>query len=579
MSSRRSFLRKIIYVAAIGLLLIPLYLLGHPATEAAKGVQGRPGGKLAQLRKQYSLSQAQLGEVDPTSVTLKLATLGMRGVAAQILWNKAIDYKMKKDWANFGATLNQITKVQPNFLNIWVNQAWNLSYNISVEFDDYRERYRWVIKGFEFLQDGMRYNERQPKLPWELGRFTSQKIGKADEVKQYRRLLAADNDFRDTLPAELRDSCLDYRGRTDNWLLGKGWYEKAIDMPDKKGTIGQSPLMGQSGAPLCAIYYADSMEKDGTFGEQAKQAWASASRGWHDYGDKKIPCSLRQKNSDQPILIRLNDMESEEKAIEEGIAQFDKIQPGLRQKMIEGKKSLLTPAQRQALDTPPEKRTDRQRELAAQAQEATQVTNDEVARKVSDPKAKETAKRLAKEIAEREMIVAQIRSSRNVVNFEYWRQHAKTEQEPNVLDARQAVYKGDQALRDGDLRTAKIEYDKGIDLWRKVIDAHKEYIEDQTTCEDLVEMIKRYRQYLGQREQTLPEDFKLKDVLEAHKRFTGEAPSAPPVKEEVKKPAAKTEAKKSDVKDGKHKQEIKDEKKVESKKATIEIPKPKKADH
>ena len=150
---------------------------------------------LAQLRTRYHLSQAQLGEIDPASVTIKLATLGLRGVAANILWEKATDYKMKKDWTNFGATLNQITKVQPNFVNVWINQAWNLSYNVSVEFDDYRERYRWVIKGFEFLKDGIKYNDRQPRLQWELGRMISQKIGKADEVKQYRRLFKEDDDF------------------------------------------------------------------------------------------------------------------------------------------------------------------------------------------------------------------------------------------------------------------------------------------------------------------------------------------------------------------------------------------------
>ena len=154
MSSRSSFVRKIFYLIAIAVLLMPLFWLSQPATNAVKGVQGSPGGMLAQLRDDpvHTLSQAQLGQIDPTSVTIKLATLGMRGVAANILWEKANDFKMKKDWTNLAATLNQITKVQPNFVNVWINQAWNLSYNISVQFDDYRERYRWVIKGFDFLQ-------------------------------------------------------------------------------------------------------------------------------------------------------------------------------------------------------------------------------------------------------------------------------------------------------------------------------------------------------------------------------------------------------------------------------------------
>ena len=239
MTSRNAFWRKIILGILIGVLLIPLYWLSNPATNAAKGAKGSPGGVLARLRTDNKLSQANLGQIDPTSVTIKLSTLGLRGVAANILWEKAIDYQMKKDWANRGATLNQITKIQPNFINVWINQSWNLSYNISREFDDYRERYRWVIKGFEFLQQGMAYNEHEPRLWYEMGRMTSQKVGKADENVQYRRLLRKDDDFRDSLPAKILNPSDNrysplipagmYAGMIDNWLLGKTWYKEAIN--------------------------------------------------------------------------------------------------------------------------------------------------------------------------------------------------------------------------------------------------------------------------------------------------------------------------------------------------------------
>jgi hypothetical protein len=554
MSSRRSFLRKIVYLLAIGVLLIPLHWLSHPATEAAKGAQGSPGGKLARLRTDYHLSQAQLGEVDPTSVTIKLATLGMRGLAAEILWTKAIDYKMKKDWTNFGGTLNQITKIQPNFLNIWVNQAWNVSYNISVEFDDYRERYRWVIKGFKFLQEGMKYNEGQPKLPWELGRFVSQKIGKADEVKQYRRLFAADSDYRESLPPDLRDTCLDFRGRPDNWLLGKGWYDKAVDMIEslgRKATVGQSPLMYYSGGPLCQMYYADMTEKEGTFGEVAKTAWMSAAKGWRDYGDKRIPCTLQQPGSDEPLMIRLNDKDAEENAAKKALAELEKLQPGLRNEIIAAKKkNNLTPAQRRALDVPLEKRTGREFELAAQAQELTQVTHEEVALKVSDPKRKELAKRLAKQASQHELIAAQIRGSRNIVNFEYWRDRAATEQEQDIRDARESIYKGDRAFVRGDLPGAKAAYENGLNLWRKVLDVHKEYVADQTTCEDLMDMIKRYRHILSQRDEPWPKKFILQDVIDSCNKMTGEmfSPSPPSKKQEGKSQPGKPEAKKTSEK-------------------------------
>ena len=63
-------------------------LLSQPASIDAEGHRS-PGGNLAKLRDEYHLSQATLGEIDPTSETIKLATLGMRGVAVQLLWNSA----------------------------------------------------------------------------------------------------------------------------------------------------------------------------------------------------------------------------------------------------------------------------------------------------------------------------------------------------------------------------------------------------------------------------------------------------------------------------------------------------------
>ena len=107
----RAFVRKVSYLVAIGVLLVPLFWLSHPATSATEGGQGRSGGVLAQLRQDKQVSQTDLGQIDLTSETVKLATLGMRGVAADILWMKANKFQMKKDWTNLSATLEQITKV------------------------------------------------------------------------------------------------------------------------------------------------------------------------------------------------------------------------------------------------------------------------------------------------------------------------------------------------------------------------------------------------------------------------------------------------------------------------------------
>ena len=99
-----SFVRKVIYLVGIAVLLLPIAAISQPATAGKQG-EGSPGGKLAQLRTEYRLAQAELGEIDPASETMKLATLGLRGVAVDILWYKAIDYQKKKDFTGLEMTV------------------------------------------------------------------------------------------------------------------------------------------------------------------------------------------------------------------------------------------------------------------------------------------------------------------------------------------------------------------------------------------------------------------------------------------------------------------------------------------
>ena len=134
------------------------------------------------MRREERLSQAELGKIDPASASMSLATLGMRGVAANQLWGLAHHYKKTENWDAFKATLNQISKLQPNFVSVWQFQAWNVSYNVSVEFDDYRHRYHWVKKGVDYLIEGSRYNRDEPLLLWDTGWFFGHKMGRRRRI-------------------------------------------------------------------------------------------------------------------------------------------------------------------------------------------------------------------------------------------------------------------------------------------------------------------------------------------------------------------------------------------------------------
>src|SRR5262245_49607226 len=105
MTERTSFYRKLGYLAAIVVLILPIMCVSVPATKKGNG------GKLSQMRKDYHLAQVNLGEIDPASETIKLATLGLRGVAVNLLWEKANYYKKVEDWTNLTATLEQLAKL------------------------------------------------------------------------------------------------------------------------------------------------------------------------------------------------------------------------------------------------------------------------------------------------------------------------------------------------------------------------------------------------------------------------------------------------------------------------------------
>ncbi len=500
MNPRSSFQRKIIYLVAIAVLLGLLSVLGRPATRDTETAKGSPGGKLARLRAQNGLSQAQLGQIDPTSETIKLATLGMRGVAANILWEKANRYKMKKDWTNLSATLEQITRVQPNFISVWRFQAWNLAYNVSAEFDDFHQRYRWVIKGINFLKRGIKYNQREPRLFWDVGWFIAQKIGRADESKQFRKLFKQDDDFHG--PRELANR--------DNWLVGKQWFQEAVQQVDEKGASmkGMSPLIFRSDVPMCQMNYAEALEKDGIFGERAQRAWKDAAREWDQYGSINIPTSYG-------ISIRLNDREMYEEKARKLVEKLDAIEPGLRERIHQEKRAELTDQLRQAVDTTPGERTTEQHELAAKAKELLEVTHEEVAARIKRPRRKQALK-LAKEAVEAERVANIIRRYRQIVNFESWRLRAQVEQTQETLAARKLIYQGDHAFADGDLPNALRYYDEGLNAWRKVLDKFPELVPDETFGSDLVDIVNRYRKILELRDEPFPEDFILQDIVDLH---------------------------------------------------------------
>ena len=219
-----ALIAKIAYLAAFVALLFPMAWLGAPSTlgDPARTIRAASSPR---LRSDAKLGQADLGAIDPASETIRLATLGLRGMAVTMLWNKANEYKKTEDWTAFQATLEQLARLQPYFVKVWQYQAWNLSYNVSVELDDVRDRFYYVKQGIEYLEGGHPVPARQP-----------------DAARRPRLVLRQQGGPR----RRARDVSPSCSSRTttctpptsppanrDNWLVSKEWYE-AGDQRDRR---------------------------------------------------------------------------------------------------------------------------------------------------------------------------------------------------------------------------------------------------------------------------------------------------------------------------------------------------------
>jgi hypothetical protein len=534
MSEHRSLYRIVAYLVVIAILSYPVYYLGHPASIDSSGERS-PGGKLAQLRDEYHLSQATLGEIDPTSQTMALATLGMRGAAVVLLWDAAHKYQMREDWSSLKPVVDQITRLQPNFWSIWDFQAHNLTYNISVEFDDYRDRFYWVMEGITKLKEGLKYNDTDPRFLARIGWFYGNKIGKADEHLQYRKLFKKQQEEKG-------------EKLTDNWLVSNDWYRRAQDLVDfssrplrvyisgeqesrrnKPGERAPSPLLFHSEAAMALINYAETLEEEPADEhdehfvdkDKAKAAWESAAAEWDKYSQRDISTSYN-------YTVRLADLEELKALLENKQKELEKLLPGEKERAKEAKRAKLSDAERAALDKKPSERTTEERDQVSAAEGKIDVTWDEVALR-APPELRNQARELADEIAELRQKTSTIDTYRDIVNYNYWLARCQSEPTDECLEARKLLFDASQAYEvQGSLFDARDSYDKAFAKWRIVLDKFPVLRSNNIMADELVDEINKYKKILGKiAGAKVPSPFILQDMIDLNegKRPATEAKS------------------------------------------------------
>lgn len=168
-------------------------------------------------RDQLGLTRVEPLENAPPLIAFTTVALGgFRGLLANYLWMRANTLQQEGRYFEMLTLAGWITKLQPGFGPVWAHQAWNMAYNISREFSDPGDRWRWVRNGITLLRDqGLKYNPSSFAIHRELAWFYQHKMGSfIDSTHQFYKqqwaaemmeVLGKDGDYQTLLKSSLNE--------------------------------------------------------------------------------------------------------------------------------------------------------------------------------------------------------------------------------------------------------------------------------------------------------------------------------------------------------------------------------------
>jgi len=139
-------------------------------------------------RETLGLTRGAVLENAPPVLTFTTVALGgFRGLISNLLWIRANDLQQDDKYFEAVQLADWITKLEPTYPAVWIFQGWNMSYNISVKFKDFPDRWRWVERGIELMRDdGLRYNPTSVDLYREVAWQFQHKMGaNLDDANMY----------------------------------------------------------------------------------------------------------------------------------------------------------------------------------------------------------------------------------------------------------------------------------------------------------------------------------------------------------------------------------------------------------
>lgn len=168
---------KKLLLALLALAMLPLLFVSQRGLERQRTELG-------------VMMPAELQNAPPLLAFVTAAGGGFRGIVANVLWIRADQLQQEEKYFELYTLSDWITKLQPEFSQVWAMRAWNMAWNISVKYTEPADRWLWVRSGMEMLRDeGLRYNPRDPLLHRELAWIYQDKMGKYTDLahKHYKQ--------------------------------------------------------------------------------------------------------------------------------------------------------------------------------------------------------------------------------------------------------------------------------------------------------------------------------------------------------------------------------------------------------
>ena len=209
-------------VVVMVLLIVGLLLAGPEVAD-----------RLHRVRETTQMKGLRISDLDTLGAAGVLLLGGFRGIAVDVLWLRIIYLHQQREYAGERALIELLLKMQPDHKAVWVFQAWNIAYNISVQFPDPTEQWKWIKDGITFLEKGIELNPESGDLLFTMGWF-------------YRNKIAQNPYFEWALEKE---------SGINNYEEGALWFDRARKAPEPCGTF--APRVVDSAVFQCYIARAE----------------------------------------------------------------------------------------------------------------------------------------------------------------------------------------------------------------------------------------------------------------------------------------------------------------------------------